>query len=591
MSSATFPTGSPLRQAPTYAHNHRRLWRRGLLLVIAVAMLGVLAMPLARKAKRKLFGPFPAPVPAKVVRAVPSDGAVGIPVDVSIRATFRLGTRPIDPASVGSHSVFLVRAGDQAPVPVDVTLTGDAELLIRPLASLLPLTNYNMLVSPMVKDLGGTPVTPTIMGFTTAGSPLPGVAFDKVELPTTSGFMWTCVAFGPDGRLYAGCDDGRIYRFRLDADGILDQPELLDGLQKHASGPRLLTGFCFDPSSTPDNLIVYASNGHYAYDNAEDLSGRITRLSGDRLQDAHDIVTGLPRSVGDHLTNQPSFGPDGCLYIPQASNTAFGDADPIWGMRPERRLNATILRLDLNALPRDPVSGLPATLDARTGDVGGTFDPTSPGAPLTVYADGVRLAYDLLWHSNGRLYVPVNGSSSGGNAPAGMGAPQLRAISTAEDDWLFCVTPGRYYGHPNPQAGHFVLNGGNPSAGYDYGETSQYPVGTMPDPLWQRPAWVIGQHYSPNGIIEYHADHFGGMLKGRILVPRYSRGKDILVLTLDSAGNVVRADCQIPGLRDFQNPLDLVENPANGDLYVADLMAKKIVLCRPRPPATASSDR
>lgn len=588
MSTATLPSGSSLQPTTTYAHNHRRLWRRGLLLLIALALLGVLMMPVARKVKRKLFGPFPAPVPAKIVKSEPASGATGVPIDTTIRGTLRLGKRPIDAATVGAHSVFLVRAGDQLQVPVQAKLTPEGELLVEPQAKLDPLANYNLLVTPMVKDQGGTPITPFIMGFTTAGDPLPGVAFEKVDLPTTSGFMWTCVTFGPDGRLYAGCDDGRIYRFELLPDGTLGSPELLDALQKHAAGPRLLTGFCFDPAATADNLVIYASNGHYAYENAEDLSGRITRLAGPQLADVHDLVTGLPRSVGDHLTNQPSFGPDGCLYIPQASNTAFGDADPIWGMRPEHRLNATILRLDVKAL-RDPAGKL-TTLDVRTPDVGGTFDPASPGSPMTIYADGARLAYDLLWHSNGRLYVPVNGSSSGGNAPAGKGVPQLKAISTAEDDWLFCITPDRYYGHPNPQAGHFVLNGGNPTAGYDFAETSQYPVGTMPDPNWQRPAWVIGQHYSPNGVIEYKSDHFGGALKGRILVVRYSRGKDVLTLKLDSAGNVVRADCQIPGLSGFENPLDLVENPANGDIYVADLMAKKIVLCRPLPPATARLD-
>ena len=39
-------------------------------------------------------------------------------------------------------------------------------------------------------------------------------------------------------------------------------------------------------------------------------------------------MTGLPRSVGDHLTNQPAFGPDGALYVSQAANTAMGGRRP-----------------------------------------------------------------------------------------------------------------------------------------------------------------------------------------------------------------------------------------------------------------------
>src|SRR5688500_14905557 len=82
--------------------------------------------------------------------------------------------------------------------------------------------------------------------------------------------------------------------------------------------------------------------------------------------------------------------------------------------------------------------------------------------PLPLYATGVRNAFDCAWHSNGNLYVPTHGSSAGGHAPAGGGAPPIRNLSTAEDDWLFKIAPGKYHGHPNPVQGHFVLNGGNP---------------------------------------------------------------------------------------------------------------------------------
>ena len=37
---------------------------------------------------------------------------------------------------------------------------------------------------------------------------------------------------------------------------------------------------------------------------------------------------------------------------------------------------------------------------------GGTYDPYAAGAPLTLYATGVRNAFDLVWHSNGHLYAP-----------------------------------------------------------------------------------------------------------------------------------------------------------------------------------------
>jgi glucose/arabinose dehydrogenase len=48
----------------------------------------------------------------------------------------------------------------------------------------------------------------------------------------------------------------------------------------------------------------------------------------------------------------------------------------------------------------------------------GTYNPYAGNAPLTIYASGVRNAFDLVWHSNGALYVPTNGSNYDGTTPA-----------------------------------------------------------------------------------------------------------------------------------------------------------------------------
>ena len=46
--------------------------------------------------------------------------------------------------------------------------------------------------------------------------------------------------------------------------------------------------------------------------------------------------------------------------------------------------------------------------------------PTRPGSTAdTVYtATGIGNAYDLVFHSNGQLYVPANRPAAGGNTPA-----------------------------------------------------------------------------------------------------------------------------------------------------------------------------
>ncbi len=245
-------------------------------------------------------------------------------------------------------------------------------------------------------------------------------------------------------------------------------------------------------------------------------------MSGPHLENVQDVVINLPRSFNDHLNNQPSIGPDGALYWPQGASNAFGAPDETWGFRKEHLLTATLLRLDLTKVtPGQPI-------DALTTDVGGKFDPRAPGVPLTVYAVGIRNAYDMVWTSKGQLFVPTNGSSAGGNSPDGPDVAGLKDIQEDENDWLFRVTPGadqnhpNYYGHPNPLWNHYILNGGN-MGGQTSAETPEYPIGTKPDPMWIPAAYDFGPHISANGVIEYMSDTFDGKLKNHLLVCRYTK--------------------------------------------------------------------
>ena len=513
--------------------------------------------------------------PPRVIVARPADGDRAVPPDGRITIKVHLPNGRIDPATLDATSVSLARASDGVPAPASATASPDGRFLVlKPNVPLEADTRYNFRLTNAVGDCTGTRFVPFEMSFTTGGRPDPAIRFEQVQLPTAADAGFTCVQLGPDGRLYAGADDGRIFRYPISADGTVGSPTVITALQDANQGPRLLTGFCFDPQSNPREPAMWASHGHYGFVDAPDWSGKVSQLSGPGLAEVRDAVVHLPRSVRDHLTNQPSFGPDGALYIPQPSNTAFGAPDSVWGHRPERLLSATILRLDVASTCDEPI-------DARTADGGGTYDPAAPGAALTIYADGVRLAYDLLWHTNGHLYAPVNGSSAGGNAPAGNGVPALHNIATSEHDWLFKLRPGRYYGHPNPLRGHYVLNGANPTAARDPAEVPQYPVGTRPDAAWDPPVYDFGDHVSPNGVIEYRSSAFGGRLRNKLLVCRYNAGSDILCLTLDFEGNVASETAGIAGLTGFTNPLDLTEDVRTGCVYVAEYGARRITLLRP----------
>lgn len=425
------------------------------------------------------------------------------------------------------------------------------------------------------------------------------VAFEQVLLPETQGARYTTVAVGPDGKLYGVELEGGIRRWPILPDGTLGDTDALSALTDAESGPRLAIGFAFDPAATSDSLVAWVSHSWNGLTNIADWGGKVSRLSGPDLETVQDFVVGLPRSFRDHSTNGVEFGPDGAIYFLQGSNTAMGAPDAAWGMRPERLLNGALLRFAPEAISDPP-------LDVRTEE-GGTYDPYAPGAPLTIHASGIRNAYDLVFHSNGSLYVPTNGSAQGGNTPAGSpgavcsdGAfyagpdvPGLTNVSL-QSDYLFRVEQGGYYGHPNPTRCEFVMNGGNPTSGADPAEVAAYPVGTEPDANWRGFAHDFGLHFSPDGAIEYRSDRFDGGLRGSLLVCRYSNGNDILAIRVDEAGSVVETRSGIPGFSGFLDPLDLTEDPRNGNLYVSEFGGLRVRLLRPldgRPPPSPEDVR
>src|SRR5205807_1459052 len=106
----------------------------------------------------------------------------------------------------------------------------------------------------------------------------------------------------------------------------------------------------------------------------------------------------------------------------QGSITGYGAPDNFWGNRTETALSAAILVADVDHDPQ--LQSGTFSVDTSAG-----YDPNAAGAPLKIYASGTRNPYDLVWHSSGRLFVPVN-ESNGGNTPSGPGGnpPPLKDL-------------------------------------------------------------------------------------------------------------------------------------------------------------------
>ncbi|MDD9205397.1 choice-of-anchor D domain-containing protein, partial [Georgenia sp. 10Sc9-8] len=263
-----------------------------------------------------------------------------------------------------------------------------------------------------------------------------------------------------------------------------------------------------------------------------------------------------------------------------------------------------------------------SAINVQTGD-GGTYDPFADDAPLEIYATGIRNAYDLVWHSSGNLYVPTNGTAGGGNSPgvdvngdtftreAASGIPGFSTVDgldytyqcennridgevysggdvppipshPTQQDHLYRVEAGGYYGHPNPERCEWVLHEGNdPNDPPEYAGQggSKYPMGIEADPNYRGVAWNLGYNKSPNGVIEYQSETFDGQLDGRLIVIRFSQNDDLLFLQVDpetgevlgqqtSEGLTGVPNSTMSGVDGFDDPLEIVENPATGDLYV-----------------------
>ncbi|MDQ4139642.1 MAG: Ig-like domain-containing protein, partial [Bacteroidota bacterium] len=548
-----------------------------------------------------------------VISSTPADSATNVSVNTSSIAANNLFVPEVegyqggvDNSTITSSTVLLLKVVGNTTTQIQgvVQGTGGGDAIsFSPTFALEPNTTYKFMVTDGVKSHSGAPFVPYTAIFTTGAAIEPtdpiSVEFTKVPIPGTQNKKYSSLTIGPDGKFYALLLNGNIERYKINhLDGSLTYEVNINTLQGKY-GDRSSIGLVFDPASTASNLIAYVSHCSSGLAAAPEFDGKISKLTGASLATEQLLVTNLPRSAKDHLVNSLVFGPDGALYISQGSNSSMGAYDGSW-QRTESLLSGAVLRLDLTKLTTLPLDAKTTSdqnlinnataSQARLSD--NTYNPYASNAPLTIYASGVRNAYDLVWHSNGQLYAPANGSAAGGNTPVSVAGtrrpdgtfyngPAVAATSgvKVQNDWLFRINPLKpigYFGHPNPLRGEFVANRG-------YTDNPKYPSSIVADPNYRGAAFDFELNRSPNGAIEYKSNAFNGALKGKILVCRFSGGGDIIVLqpgSVEKGRPETEYDIRtsytgagtsgLVGMSGFINPLDIVEDVQTGNLYVIE---------------------
>jgi N-acetylneuraminic acid mutarotase len=428
----------------------------------------------------------------------------------------------------------------------------------------------------------------------------------------------TAMAWGPDDRLYVSDVTGFIHVFTLDHENqTISQTEVITTVQY-----RLMLGLTIDPASTPEDVILWVAHSDLNQFDGEANSGTITRLSGAGFTVRQDVITGLPRAIANHGTNNIHFGPDGRLYIAQGGNTGAGgsnDGGSEFGPRPEQPLSAAILVADVNQAEFDGSCASEIDPDGSIMDSTG-ISATDIPCDVAVYASGLRNAYDLTWHTNGEMYATENGLGVIGTFPdllpndldwdpldgcegMVMGTSQIQAHFPGErPDLLHRITDGGYYGHPNPSRDECVFFGANPTSGVDYLvpvssavsgtislEATQYLTGLVPQAGFIAGMLGLGDNKSANGIIEYNSggNAFCGRMDGDLLVTYFSQDDQVRRFQLAGDGlsvisdeTLIRSSAAAGGTR-LSNPLPLTQDPT-GRLYVGEFGFSQVRVFEPK---------
>ena len=488
----------------------------------------------------------------------------------------------------------------------------------------------------------------------------------------------TSIQFGPDGRLYVSEQNGQINAFTIAIQNgtyvatDVEVIELVRDIQNHNDdgslsniANRQVTGIVVTGTAATPVLYVSSSDPRISSNgevNLDTNSGTITRLTrnGNSFE-AVDIIRGLPRSEENHANNGLVLSDDGnSLFVSVGGNTNNGAPSQFFSYANEYALSGTILEIDLqdiNSRPiltdngpgqngRQYIYNLPTLDDPNTPNITDGFGEDANGldesgpfggndglnqailpadAPLRIFADGLRNAYDLVITQSGQLYTVDNGSNANlGGDPIfvnGQASSQPNNGGSGDPEPLFLVTDGGYYGHANPIRSNQDLSftafddAANPDGALAVNTVSNL-ADRVPDGVNIQDGFVIDPSKftgnadrlalsgtrierdsaqsntlvnlgsSSNGLVEFTGNAFGGQLNGDLLVAQFNG--NVTRLNLGNGGTTATAET-IPGLTGLSTPLDVTVGP-NNTVFVAELGSGSIRVFAPSNVVTGISD-
>lgn len=341
----------------------------------------------------------------------------------------------------------------------------------------------------------------------------------------------TAADWGPDGLYYVALRDGRIARISFDDDYVATAVEYfpgVSGLTNHE-----IMGLAFNPYDAPSPVTVYVSHNELFADGGSavpqgtysEYPGAVSSLSGPNFDTPVPLITNLPTSNHDHAVNGLLFDHNGDLLISVGSHTNAGIKHPNSGDLPESPLSAAIVKAHTS---RPDFNGALSYVESDTGVVnnnqvfGGIVD-LAPGTHVDVHAAGLRNAFGLSLHTNGRVYVTDNGANFG------FGAASTGADTDVGDpygpDEVNLIEPGNYYGSPNRNRGRYD----------ERQDIYQHPVDDAAIPsTYSAPLADIPS--SMNGVVEFRSDVFGGQMRGDLITQKWANTCYRIVLSPDGRG-------------------------------------------------------